>query len=224
MRLLIVEDDETLARNLTKLLQLKGFTVDHLSDGEKAKTRLMLYRTDYDAVLLDLGLQGELDGRRLAEEVRAEGVKVPIIILTGQSDTANKVALLNAGADDYVVKPFSSEELVARIHSVLRRPETLMPTVHSVGDLEVHVNSRRVRAGEKDLTLTLKEYSLLECFVRRPGEVLTREELYNELWDFNALTWSNVLDVHMKNLRKKLSDASRAKLETVRGTGYRLVV
>ena len=224
MRLLIVEDDETLARNLQKLLQVRGFAVDHLSDGQKAKTRILLYRSDYDAILLDLSLGGGMDGKQLAEEVREEGVKTPIIILTGASDTQSKVALLNAGADDYIVKPFSSEELVARIHSVLRRPETLMPTIHSVGDLEVHVNSRRVRAGEKDVTLTLKEYSLLECFVRRPGEVLTREELYNELWDFNALTWSNVLDVHMKNLRKKLADASQAKLETVRGTGYRLVV
>lgn len=227
MRLLIIEDDETLAQNLKKILELKGFTVDWLADADKARTRLMLYRDDYDLALLDLSLSGSgaMDGMELAKQVRAEGVMTPIIILTGYSDTKVKIELLNSGADDYVVKPFSSDELIARIHSVLRRPSSALPTVHAVGDLKINTAEHSVEAGGKPIALTLKEYSLFECFVRRPNQVLTRNELCNELWDFDSVTWSNVLDVHMKNLRKKLhGTCDTARFETVRGVGYRLVV
>jgi DNA-binding response OmpR family regulator len=223
MRILIVEDEELIAQNLKKLLEIKGLAVDWLSDALKARTRLLLYRNDYDLVLLDLGLPG-MDGMTLTKSLREEGLTMPIIILTGKSETASKIALLNSGADDYVVKPFSSEELMARINSVLRRPVVAKPVVHSVGDLEINTTTRRVHAGDKEIPLTLKEYSLFECFLRQPNEVLTREDLFNQVWDFNSLTLSNVLDVHMKNLRKKLAVAENsARFETVRGVGYRLV-
>jgi two-component system, OmpR family, response regulator len=224
MHLLIVEDEDALAKNLKRLLEYRGFAVDILQDAEKALTRLSMYRSDYSLVLLDLGLPG-MDGMTLTKKIREEGVTVPIIIITGKSETRYKIELLNSGADDYVVKPFSSEELVARINSVLRRPQTVQPIVHTVGNLSVDTAARKVRAGEVEIPLTLKEYSLFECFLRRPGEVLTRDELCNQVWDFNTLNWSNVLDVHMKNLRKKLTRAERsARFETVRGVGYRLVV
>src|SRR3989344_3182334 len=224
MHLLVVEDEETLAKNIKRLLEYRGFAVDVLHDAEKALTRLSMYRNDYSLVLLDLGLPG-MGGMELTKKLREEGVAVPIIILTGQSETRYKIELLNSGADDYVVKPFSSEELVARINSVLRRPQPSQPIVHTLGELTVDTATRKVRAGGKEIPLTLKEYSLFECFLRKPGEVLTRDELCNQVWDFNSLNWSNVLDVHMKNLRKKLIEAERsARFETVRGVGYRLVV
>jgi two-component system OmpR family response regulator len=223
MRLLIVEDEETLAKNLKKILELRGFAIDWLADGEKARTRILMYHKEYDAILLDLTLPG-LDGITLTKSIRAEGITTPIIILTGQTRTEYKVELLNSGADDYVVKPFSSDELIARISSVLRRPATPQAIVYTVGDITIDTASHRVSAGENEVVLTLKEYALLECFLRRPGEVLTREELSSQVWDFNAMTLSNVLDVHMKNLRKKLGQGGNAaQFETVRGVGYRFV-
>ncbi len=223
MRLLIVEDEEALAQNLKKILELKGFAVDWLADGEKARSRALLYHKDYDAIILDLTLPS-MDGMTLTKSLRAEGITTPIIILTGNSETENKIALLNAGADDYVVKPFSAAELIARVASVLRRPVAAQPIVQSVGDITIDTSTHRVSVGGVDIPLTLKEYSLLECFFRRPGEVFTREELCNQVWDFNAMTLSNVLDVHMKNLRRKLhKSGNSARFETVRGVGYRFV-
>ncbi len=230
MHILIVEDEEALARNLKKLLELNGFGVDWLASAEKARTRVLLYRNEYDLIILDLALPG-MDGSTFTKGLRTEGITTPIIIVTGNSDTQNKIELLNSGADDYVVKPFSSGELIARISSVLRRPVMAQPVVHKIGSLTVDTAARRVRVGKTEVPLTLKEYALFECFLRRPGEVLSREELFNQVWDFNTLTWSNVLDVHMKNLRKKLEatkDLARpakggARFETIRGVGYRLV-
>lgn len=224
MHILIVEDEEALARNLKKLLEHKGFGVDWLANAEKARTRVLLYRNEYDMIILDLALPG-MDGSTFTKGLRAEGVTTPIIIVTGNADTQNKIELLNSGADDYVVKPFSGDELIARISSVLRRPAIAQPVVHKLGDLTVDTAARRVQIGDEEVSLTLKEYALFECFLRRPGEVLSREELFNQVWDFNTLTWSNVLDVHMKNLRKKLEASERAaRFETIRGVGYRLVV
>jgi len=224
MRLMIIEDEEALAKNLKRLLEIKGFVVDWLDDPEKAFTRILMYRNDYDLILLDLMLP-KMTGMQLTERLRSQGVTVPIIIITGRTETSSKIALLNSGADDYVVKPFSTDELVARINSVLRRPVQAKPVTYRLGNLEVQTSTRSVRASGKNIQLTLKEYSLFECFLRRPNEVLTREDLGNQLWDFNTVTWSNVLDVHMKNLRKKITEKlSGARFETVRGVGYRFVV
>lgn len=223
MHLLIVEDEERLAKALKKGLEMKGFAVDWLADPEKARSRILLYRNEYDMILLDLMLPG-MDGAQITESVRKEGVTTPIIILTGRGETEHKVDLLNKGADDYIVKPFSFEELLARINSVMRRPELSKPTILKVGPLEMDMATRVVRKEGEEVQLTLKEFSLLECFMRQPNEVLSREKLFDHVWDFNSLSWSNVLDVHMKNLRKKLgSDEQDPLFETVRGVGYRLV-
>jgi DNA-binding response OmpR family regulator len=172
---------------------------------------------------MDLMMPG-MDGSQITQDVRAEGVKTPIIVLTGRGETEHKVDLLNKGADDYLVKPFSFEELLARINSVLRRPELSKPTILRVGPLEMDMSTRVVRKRGEEIALTLKEFALLECFMRQPNEVLSREKLFDHVWDFNSLSWSNVLDVHMKNLRKKLgSDEEDPLFETVRGVGYRLV-
>ncbi len=224
MYILIVEDEEKLAKALKKGLELKGYAVDWLADPEKARSRIMLYRTEYDLIILDLMLPG-LSGAEITEAVRKEGVVTPIIILTARNETEHKVDLLNKGADDYVVKPFSFEELLSRINAVLRRPTQQKPVTLKVGPLQMDMATRSVKKDEAEVPLTLKEFSLLECFMRQPNEVLSREKLFDHVWDFNSLSWSNVLDVHMKNLRKKLGSNNDGEqlFETVRGVGYRLV-
>ncbi len=223
MHLLIVEDEEKLAKALKKGLEMRGYAVDWLPDAEKARSRIILYRNEYDLILMDL-IMPVLDGAALTQQVRAEGVTTPIIILTARDETQHKVELLNQGADDYIVKPFSFEELIARINSVLRRPAESKPVVLKAGSLEMDVATRTVRVDGEEADLTLKEFSLLECFMREPNIVLTREKLFDHVWDFNLLSWSNVLDVHMKNLRKKLSTKHNdTYFETVRGVGYKLV-
>jgi two-component system, OmpR family, copper resistance phosphate regulon response regulator CusR len=223
MHLLIVEDEEKLAKALKKGLEMRGYAVDWLADSEKARSRIILYRSEYDVILMDLMMPG-LDGAAVTEQVRAEGVATPIIILTARDETEHKVNLLNKGADDYIVKPFSFEELVARINSVMRRPKEAQPVVLAAGAIEMDTSTRVVRVDGGEVKLTLKEFSLLECFMREPDVVLTREKLFDHVWDFNLLSWSNVLDVHMKNIRKKLvSKDSGTYFETVRGVGYKLV-
>jgi DNA-binding response OmpR family regulator len=223
MHILIVEDEERLAKALKKGLELKGYAVDWLPDSEKALNRILLYRSEYDLIILDLMLPG-MDGATITERARGEGVTTPIIILTARNETEHKVDLLNKGADDYIVKPFSFEELLSRIAAVLRRPAQSKPVVLRVGALEMDMATRTVKKEGEEVPLTLKEFSLLECFMRQPGEVLSREKLFDHVWDFNSLSWSNVLDVHMKNLRKKLGTTQDGEqlFETIRGVGYRL--
>lgn len=222
MRLIIVEDEAVFAQNLKQLLELKGFAVDWLESADKALNRILVYQNDYDMILLDLTMPG-MDGMALTQKLRTEGVKVPIIILTGKGETENKIMLLNSGADDYIVKPFAVDELIARVSSILRRPDTPRAITLSAGDLAVDTARRRVTVDGKEVALTLKEYALLECFIQRPDQVISREELSSKVWDFAALTLSNVLDVHMRNLRKKLNDVDGKRFETIRGVGYRLV-
>lgn len=202
---------------------MRGYAVDWVPDPEKAQSRILLYRNEYDIILLDLMMPG-LDGAQVTEHVRAEGVETPIIILTARDETEHKVELLNKGADDYLVKPFSFEELVARINSVLRRPKQQQAVVLQAGSIEMDTATRVVRVDGVEVKLTLKEFALLECFMREPDVVLSREKLFDHVWDFNLLSWSNVLDVHMKNLRKKLASKNNdTYFETIRGVGYKLV-
>lgn len=223
MHLLIVEDEEKLAKALKKGLEMRGYAVDWLPDAEKAKSRIILYRNEYDIILMDL-MMPVLGGAELTALVRAEGVETPIIILTARDETEHKVDLLNKGADDYLVKPFSFEELVARINSVLRRPKQQQSVVLHAGTVEMDTATRVVRVDGKEANLTLKEFALLECFMREPNVVLSRETLFDHVWDFNLLSWSNVLDVHMKNLRKKLTTRDgETYFETIRGVGYKLI-
>jgi len=223
MRILIVEDEAKLAEATKKGLELKGFTVDWIAEGEKARTRMMLYRDEYDLVLLDLMLP-EVDGATICRDVREAGVTTPIIVLTARDETDMKVDLLNLGADDYLAKPFSFDELVARINAVLRRPETALPSVLTVRDITLDPAKHTVTKGGKEVSLTLKEFSLLEFFMRHPNEAVKRETVLDHVWSFDFPAFSNVLDVHMKNLRKKLDDYGESDplFETIRGIGYRL--
>ena len=222
MRILIVEDEAAIAQAVKKMLEHEGFAVDWLSDGNEARQRISLYRKEYDLVILDLMLPG-ISGYDICRSVREDGVNMPILILTARDLVHDKVSLLDTGADDYLVKPFSFEELFARIKALLRRPKEVLPVALSVGTLMLDTKTRKVSFGKKVLDLTTKEYALLEYLMRHPDEVVDRERIMDHLWGFEFDSFSNVVDVHIKNLRKKLDPKKgRAILETVRGVGYRL--
>ena len=223
MKILLVEDEAKLALAIKKGLEMEGYTVDIIDDGKKALTRISLHRMDYDLVILDFMLPS-MDGGEITREARGMGIVLPILILTARAETETKVSTLLAGADDYLVKPFSFAELTARIRAILRRPAESLPEILTVGDLELNASERRVIRNGEEILLTLKEFGLLEYFMRRPNQVVNREDLLNHLWDFNYIGFSNVVDVHVKNLRHKLDTGNGdVVLETVRGIGYRLV-
>ncbi|QQG38389.1 MAG: response regulator transcription factor [Candidatus Kaiserbacteria bacterium] len=222
MKVLLVEDEQKLAQALSKGLNLEGYTVDVIPDGKKALTRISLHRSDYDIIILDLMLPS-MDGFEVCKEVRAMNITIPILVLTARAETDTKVKLLLAGADDYLVKPFSFAELNARIRALLRRPSETLPETLEFGGIELNPSKRKVTRAGKEIPLTLKEFGLLEYFMRHPNQVVNREDLLNHLWDFNYVGFSNVVDVHVKNLRRKLDgENGDSVLETVRGIGYRL--
>jgi len=221
MRILLVEDEEKLAKAVVQGLTKKGYAVDYILDGEKAMKRIALNHMDYDLVVLDLMLPG-MDGLSICKKMRESAITTPILILTARDEIETKVDLLLSGADDYLVKPFSFEELTARIAALLRRPVEALPSVVTAGDIVLNSSSHTVTKNNKNVSLTLKEFVLLEYFMRHPNTVINREELLTHLWDFNYSSFSNVVDVHVKNLRKKLDlQNGQTVLETIRGVGYR---
>ena len=222
MRILVVEDEEKLAKGLPAGLEKNGYAVDIIGNGEKAFNRLSLNHIDYDLVILDLMLPG-MDGFSITKALRERNITTPILILTARDETERKIELLLTGADDYLVKPFSFEELLARIAAIFRRPQVTLPPKLAVQDIELDSSTLKVKKGEEEIPLTLKEFMLLEHFMRNPNKVINREDLLSHLWDFNYSAFSNVVDVHVKNLRKKLGwGSSKGVLETIRGVGYRL--
>lgn len=232
MRILIIEDEEKLAKNIKLGLEKFGFSADYVLDGESGEQRARLYRNDYDLIILDLILP-KRDGLSVCKAVRAEGITVPVLVLTAKESPENKVMLLEAGADDYMVKPFSFEELVARIKALLRRPKAQLPSQIRAGDITVDQNSRKIYYHSKEIPVTLKEYAILEYFARSPGKAVSREELFSHVWDFASNAMSNTIDVHINSLRKKFNSIFRARhnginheniFETIKGVGYRIKV
>jgi len=221
MRIILVEDEEKLANALKDGLTKKGYAVDIVDRGDKALDRIALNHVDYDLVILDLMLPG-LSGEEICRKLREGNVTTPILILTARDEVDTKVDMLLSGADDYMIKPFSLEELNARIQAILRRPSEILPSVLEANDIELNPQLRKVFVKGNEIYLTLKEFSLLEYFMRNPDKVINREDLLSHLWDFNYLSFSNVIDTHVKNLRKKLEQGGvKDVLETVRGVGYR---
>lgn len=222
MKILLVEDEQKQADALKQLLDAEGYAVDVVSDGAKALMRISLHRTDYDLVILDLGIP-TVGGLEVCRQMREKGIVVPVLVLSARAETDMKVQLLSSGADDYLVKPFSFTELHARIGALMRRPKDALPQVLQSGDITLDPNTRRATRDGREISLTLKEYGLLEYFMRHPNQVVNREDLLTHLWDFNYEGFSNVVDVHVKNLRNKLDgEGDESVLETVRGIGYRL--
>jgi DNA-binding response OmpR family regulator len=221
MKILIIEDNKKLASGLKKGLENEGFTVDMLFDGETGLSRIQSRYEDYDLIILDIMLPG-INGLEICQNMRKSDINLPVLMLTAKDATEDKIMGLNLGADDYLIKPFSFDELTARIRALLRRPAVVMPLELSNHGINLNSSNRKVTYLDKEIYLTLKEYSLLEYFMRHPGQVLTREQILTALWDFAFDSFSNIVDVHVKNLRNKFSKNDGKKLfETIHGVGYR---
>ena len=220
MRVLIVEDELRMASLIRRGLVNEGLAADIVLEGEGALW--MAQAHNYDAIVLDVLLPG-LDGFETCRRLRIAGVWAPVLMLTARDAVEDRVAGLDSGADDYLVKPFAFAELLARLRALARRGETERPAVLSVGDLHLDPATREVRRGSTPIALSAKEFALLETFMRRPGQVLSRLQLLEHAWDFAYDNRSNVVDVYVRRLRQKIDKPfARASLETVRGAGYRL--
>ncbi len=220
MRILIIEDQEKLALSMKKGLEFNGYAVDALFDGGQGLRRLEGSHSDYDLVVLDIMLP-TVDGITICKTLRQKKIKIPIIMLTAKDTLEDKVEGLNIGADDYLVKPFAFLELVARIGALLRRPVQALAPEISAGGITLNTNTRRVTRNRKEIILTAKEFSILELFMRHPNEVLSRDKILSHAWDFAFDGFSNVVDVHVKNLRRKVQNKNETLFETVHGVGYR---
>jgi two-component system, OmpR family, response regulator len=216
MRVLIVEDEKKLAELIARGLREEGHAVDVVGNGEEAVW--LAQSTGFDAIVLDLMLPG-LDGFAVCRQLRGKGVWTPVLMLTAREAVEDRVAGLDAGADDYLAKPFSFDELVARLRALLRRAPVERPTLLAVGELRLDPASHRAYRGDDELDLSAKEFALLELFMRNPGAVLSRDQLLDGAWDMSFERRSNVIDVYVRYLRGKVG---RNAIETVRGVGYRL--
>jgi two-component system, OmpR family, response regulator len=220
VRVLIVEDEEKLARLLRRGLVEEAHAADVAASGEDALW--MARATEYDAIVLDLMLPG-IDGVEVCRRLREAGVWSPVLMLTARDGVGDRVGGLDAGADDYLTKPFAFDELLARLRALVRRGGAERPAVLAVGDLRLDPATRRVWRGETEIPLSSKEFAVLETFMRRPGRVLSRFEVLEHAWDTGYEHRSNVIDVYIRYLREKIDRPfGRDSLETVRGAGYRL--
>ena len=220
MRVLIVEDELKMASLVRRGLTEEGHAADIAGTGDDALW--MAEAHPYDAIVLDVMLPG-LNGFETCRRLRQAGIWVPVLMLTARDAVDDRVAGLDAGADDYLTKPFSFAELLARLRALVRRGGVERPTVVLVGDLRLDPASRKVWRGEHEIQLSPKEFALLEAFMRRPGQALTRLQLLEHAWDFAYENRSNVVDVYVRYLREKVDRPfGTSSLETVRGVGYRL--
>lgn len=220
MRILIVEDELKMASLLRRGLHEEGHAADLARTGDDALW--MAGAAEYDAVVLDLMLPG-IDGFEVCRRLREGGVWAPVLMLTARDAVEDRVAGLDAGADDYLPKPFSFAELLARLRALVRRGSGERPTVLEVGDLRLDPATRQAWRGEAEVHLSAKEFALLEAFMRRPGQVLSRYQLLEHAWDYGYEHRSNVIDVYVRYLRDKIDRPfERESIETVRGVGYRL--
>ncbi|MGA2174492.1 MAG: response regulator transcription factor [Verrucomicrobiota bacterium] len=218
MRILVIEDEKKVAEFVARGLRDHRFAVDISSDGQSGLE--MAKACNYDLIVLDLKLPG-LGGTEVLKRIRQHGSKMPILILTAHADTAEKVANFEAGADDYLTKPFAFEELLVRVKALFRRGGVDPSNVLRVGDLEIDRASQQVRRAGKKIELTSKEYSLLEYLVSNAGRVLSRTMIVEHVWDESFQGLTNIVDVYVRHLRSKVDDPNPKKLiQTVRGVGY----
>jgi two-component system, OmpR family, response regulator len=216
MRVLVVEDEPKMADVLTRGLREEGYAADIAGSGEDALW--MARAVEYDAIVLDVMLPG-IDGMETCRSLRAAGVWSPVLMLTARDAVGDRITGLDAGADDYVLKPFSFGELLARLRALVRRAPHERPTVIQVGDLRLDPAERRAWGPKGELPLSAKSFALLEAFMRRPGQVLTRDQLLDAAWDMAFESRSNIVDVYVRSLRSQIGAKT---IETVRGVGYRL--
>lgn len=220
MRILIIEDERRLAGNIARSLrESAGYAVDCSYDGEEGL--YMAESNPYDLVILDLMLP-RMDGMHVLERLRKTGNGVPVLVLTARDERESVIALLNAGADDYVSKPFDLGELIARVKALIRRGKGQSSPALKVGDVEIDTGKRRVFRAGKPISLSAMEYRVLEYLAHRKGAVVSKTELSEHLYDFNWERFSNVLEVYVSGLRRKLGDKNGELIETLRGQGYLL--
>jgi len=219
MRILVVEDEKSIVDFLSQGLKESGYAVDIANDGQTGLDYALA--TQYDVILLDVMLP-KLNGFAVVRELRRASIKTPVIMLTARSTVDDRVHGLDAGADDYLVKPFAFAELLARIRALLRRPSISTDTVISFGDIELDTIKHEFRRRGERIELSGREFSILEYFMRNPGQVLTRTQIAEHIWNFDAYAGSNVVDVYIGYLRKKIDeDPSHSYIKTIRGVGYR---
>ncbi|VVM05408.1 Transcriptional regulatory protein CusR [Methylacidimicrobium cyclopophantes] len=220
MRVLIVEDEEKIAAFLRKGLEERGFVVDTLGRGDEAL--IALTTQPYDAAVMDVLLPGR-DGLSVLRAIRRRGIHLPVLLLTARGEIYERVEGLESGADDYLSKPFSMEELVARLRALLRRAAGVGLSLYQVGDLTLNLVSRVAMRNERKIELTGREFSLLELLMRSPGKVFTRTEICEHVWNFHFDPGTNLVDVYIQKLRKKIDEGENRKLiQTVRGIGYKI--
>ena len=220
MRILIIDDETALLAQLKRLLEQQRYSVETATDGEKGLD--LLFETPFDAIILDIMMPG-LDGLTLLAQVRKAGINTPVLMLTAKDDIGDRVKGLDLGADDYLSKPFSSEELLARVRALLRRAGSSSTPVLQVLDLELDTVSRQVANRGEPLNLTPREFSILEFLLYNKNRAVSRFSLAEHVWgdDFDLFSMSNFMDVHIKNLRRKIGDSGQGRIiQTVRGVGY----
>lgn len=223
MRILVIEDEPKIAQAVKQGLELKDFAVDAVYDADAGLSYALA--DEYDAIVLDRMLPGSMDGVALCRKLRSENVDTPIIMLTARGTIGDKVEGLNSGADDYLVKPFSFDELTARVRALLRRPPTQVGTTLRVGDLSLDTNGYAVKRGGTDIKLSHKEFALLEYFMHHPGQVITKDMIISHVWDEDADILPNTIEVYIGYLRNKIDrpfPQSPPLLQTLRGFGYKL--
>ena len=218
MRLLVVEDEKDLNKIISNKLRSEGYSVDSCFDGEEAEDHISV--AEYDGIILDI-MMPKKDGLTLLSELRESGNAVPVLLLTAKDAVSDRVKGLDGGASDYLIKPFSFDELCARIRAMLRKTSNAASNVFSVGDLSVDTAAKKVSRGGKSIELSAKEYALLEYMIRNKGIVLSREKIENHIWNFDYEGGTNVIDVYISYLRRKVDSGFEKKLiHTVRGSGY----
>ena len=218
MRILVAEDEKSLNRIITKQLVSAGYSVDSVFDGSEALEFMEL--TEYDAAVLDV-MMPRIDGFTLVKNIRAKGINIPILFLTARDSIEDRVTGLDIGADDYLIKPFSFDELLARVRVLVRKNSSHSTSLITVGDLTVDLASRRVSRGGKEINLSAKEFELLRYLSVNKGIVLSREKIENHIWNYDYEGGTNVVDVYIRYLRRKIDEGFETKLiHTVRGAGY----
>lgn len=221
MRILVVEDEQKIANFLKEALMAEYFAVDVAEDGEQGSYYARV--NDYDLVILD-NLLPKKEGAQVCRDIRAAGKTIPILIVSVRTGTSDKVDLLDAGADDYLTKPFALEELMARVRALLRRPTELEGDILQIEDIVLDSKAGTVHKGAKELKFTRKEFMLLQYLMRNPGIVLSRGMILEHVWDMNVDIFSNTIESHIMSIRKKIGDHRRNKLiQTVSGRGYRML-
>jgi DNA-binding response OmpR family regulator len=218
LRLLVVEDEPSLLSIITKRLKEEGYGVDSAKDGREGENYIT--SAEYDCIILDIMIPFQ-DGLTLLRKIRAKNISAPVLLLTAKDSIDDRVTGLDSGADDYLVKPFSFDELLARVRAMLRRHKDKKNTVLSVGDLEMDTITREVQRGGKAIELTSKEYSILEYFLRNKNRVLTKSQIAEHVWNYDFEYNSNIVEVYVRYLRRKMDEEFKNKLiHTIRGGGY----